>query len=1047
MFHRVARVVLEGLVVLAMASVVGVALAAWRFAQGPVALDALLPHIEPAVERALPGYLIGVDGAELAWRGWQRGLDLRLTGLRIDGADGTRIARFAEATVRLSRTALLRGRIAPTALMVDGPELRIERDRAGDIHVVGLGGGEALPLSALVPPDGAAGDGERRPDPSERLAEIVISRAALRVADLASGSVWEARDTDLRLTFGPDGVRAEAMLTVTRGPHAVRFAVGVVRGPDPGIVAATVDFEGVAPGVVAGMVGDLLPAVQRLDALAMPLDGRLAARFAADGALLDAALSLSGTDGAVADPALLPGVARLASLRTALRYDARARRLDLERFALGFAGGGTGELTARMTHDDAGTMAISAAARLADIPVDSLPVYWPLPLAPNARAWVTRNLSAGVVPEARFEFALASASGAPPRATSLNAQVQFRGVTVAYLAPMPSATGVDGSATLALDRVVVSTVSGAVGGLRVESSRTLLSALDTRDERADIQVAVRGPVRDQLALLDQPPLGFMKAVAMSPADFGGDALTRARFAFPLVNALRVDQVAVSGSVEARGFALRRAALGQDAREGEISGRFDEKGFAATGRLVLGRTPVEVDYALAFQSTNPVRERIRASGTLSAEELAGFGFELRPHVEGQVPLTLDFAARRGGQSDLRLEAGLDAAHLRVPELGWEKATGVPGSARLDFLLERGRIQRIRALRVAAGDADAEGRIVFGPDGRMVQEVELDRLRFARTDLRLTASRMRDGGWRLRLRGASADLSALEEDGPGADAGEAAAADRPRLEIDAELGTLWLTHDRALTEVVFRGARAARWQRARLTAKGADRFGRSDPFEVDYAVGAGDLAKLTARSGNAGAMLRSLGITDKIVGGTLEVSGATDAGLPDRPLAIETRILDYRLVDEPAVARFLSAALLTGLLDLLRGDGIGFDRLEARGLLRDGDVTIRDLRASGPALGIQARGRLDLDGDRIDIEGTIVPANALNSLFGRIPIIGEVLFGPGLFAARYTLRGPRDEPDVAINPLSALAPGVLRNIFGILEGGVPGGAPEPAAPPAR
>jgi uncharacterized protein YhdP len=154
-----------------------------------------------------------------------------------------------------------------------------------------------------------------------------------------------------------------------------------------------------------------------------------------------------------------------------------------------------------------------------------------------------------------------------------------------------------------------------------------------------------------------------------------------------------------------------------------------------------------------------------------------------------------------------------------------------------------------------------------------------------------------------------------------------------------------------------------------------------------------------------------------------------------------------VDEPAVARFLSAALLTGLLDLLRGDGIGFDRLEARGLLRDGDVTIRDLRASGPALGIQARGRLDLDGDRIDIEGTIVPANALNSLFGRIPIIGEVLFGPGLFAARYTLRGPRDEPDVAINPLSALAPGVLRNIFGIFEGGVPGGAPEPAAPPAR
>jgi hypothetical protein len=827
----------------------------------------------------------------------------------------------------------------------------------------------------------------------------------------------------------------------------VRLAVGVVRGPDPGIVAATVDFTDIAPGVVAAMAGDLLPAARRLAALAMPLDGRLAVRFAADGSLLDAALDLSGSDGTVADDAVFPGIAPLAALRATLRYDARARRLDLARFALGFAGGGTGEATARMTHDAAGDMDIVAEARVADIPVDSLPVYWPLPLAPNARAWVTRNLSSGLVPEARFAFTLAAAGGAPPRATSLNAQVQFRGVTVAYLAPMPSATGVDGSATLALDRVVVSTVSGVVGGLSVDSSRTTLSALDTRDERADIQVAVRGPVRDQLALLDRPPLGFMKAVAMNPADFGGDALTRARFTFPLVNALRVDQVAVSGTVEATGFALRRAALGQDARDGAISGRFDEKGLAASGRLVLGRTPVEVDYALAFQSTNPVRERIRAVGTPSAEDLAGFGFDLRAYVAGPLPLNLDFVARRGGQSDLRVEAGLDAAQLRIAELGWEKPAGVAGSARLDFLLERGRIQRIRALRVAAGDADAEGRIVFASDGTSVQDVELDRLRFPRTDLRLAASRMRDGGWRLRLRGASADLSALEDEGSGAGAGEAAARDRPRLEIDAELGTLWLAPDRVLTDVVFRGARAARWQRAQLVAKGADRFGRSDPFAVDYVVGAGDLATLSARSANAGAMLRSLGITDKIVGGTIAISGATDAGLPDRPLAIETRILDYRLVDEPAVARFLSAALLTGLLDLLRGEGIGFDRLEARGLLRDGDVTIRDLRASGPALGIQARGRLDLDGDRVEIEGTIVPANALNSLFGRIPIIGEVLFGPGLFAARYTLRGPRDAPEVAINPLSALAPGVLRNIFGLLEGGVPGGAPEPAAPPAR
>jgi hypothetical protein len=193
-----------------------------------------------------------------------------------------------------------------------------------------------------------------------------------------------------------------------------------------------------------------------------------------------------------------------------------------------------------------------------------------------------------------------------------------------------------------------------------------------------------------------------------------------------------------------------------------------------------------------------------------------------------------------------------------------------------------------------------------------------------------------------------------------------------------------------------------------------------------------------------MLRSLGITDKIVGGEMELSGASDETVAGRPLALDVNMRSYRMVDEPAIARFLATVLITGIPDSMRGEGIGFDRLQAKALLNDSVLEIQDMRTSGPALGIQARGRIEIAADRIEMEGTIVPANAVNSLFGRIPVIGEVLFGPGLFAARYTLRGPRSSPEVTINPLSALAPGVLRNIFGIFDGGAPqqGQAPREA-----
>lgn len=1039
MFHRVAHAVLEGLVVLAMALVAGVALAVWRLSQGPVPLDLLVDYMAPALEEAMPGYDVRVGRAELVWRGWERGLDLRLAGLEIDAPSGARIARLSEATLRLSRDALLRGHIAPTSLGVEGPEFRIERRADGTLQVAGFGG-ETLPLDALASPDA----GPAVAEPGERLREILVTRARIRLEDQASGSVWEARDADLRLGFSAQGTRVEARAILSRAGHAVPLNAVFERPAAPGRAGLTIGFDDLAPAVVAGIAGDLFPQAKTLSSIGGSFGGRIELGLDAGGALRDARaeLAAAGTV-ALSDAAMFPRTAPLSAMAAELRYDVALRRLDLDRLRLGFAGGGTGEMRATMTHDGAGAMRIAATAVVRDLPADALATFWPLPLAPNARSWVTSNLSGGVVDHADFEFSVAGDRGGTVRATGLASKIRFRGMTVGYLSPLPPATGVEGMATLALDRVLVTTQGGAVGGLRVESSRTLLTALDTNDERAEIHVAVRGPVRDQLELLDQPPLGFMKAVAMNPAEFGGEGLTRARFLFPLARSLRVDQVAVAGTIEAKGFSLKRAALGQDAHDGEIAGRFDEKGLTATGKLILGRTPVEVEYGLGFQASAPVRERIRASGTLPPGELAAFGFDLRPYLDGSLPLAVEFVVRRNAPAELRLDAGLEQARLAVAELGWEKPAGVPGSARLDMLLERGRIQRIRGLRIAAGDADLQGQMVFAADGRTIQSVDLERLRFARNDLKVAALRERDGGWRLRLTGPVADLSTLESEDNGAKSGPP--PERPRLAIDATLGKLWLADDRAVTDVAFSGERAARWLRARLVAKGADRTGRRDPFEIDYRTDGKDTGALTARSANAGAMLASLGVTDKVLGGTLDVRGATDTTQEGRPLALDIRMRDYRVVDEPALARFLSAALLTGLLDLLRGDGIGFDRLEAQALLADGDLVIRDLRTSGPSLGVQARGRIDFDGDSVDVEGTIVPANALNSLFGRIPLIGEVLFGPGLFAARYSVRGPRDRPEVTINPLSALTPGVLRNIFGILDGG-PAGAPA-AKPPQR
>ena len=125
-----------------------------------------------------------------------------------------------------------------------------------------------------------------------------------------------------------------------------------------------------------------------------------------------------------------------------------------------------------------------------------------------------------------------------------------------------------------------------------------------------------------------------------------------------------------------------------------------------------------------------------------------------------------------------------------------------------------------------------------------------------------------------------------------------------------------------------------------------------------------------------------------------------------------------------------ATLTGILSELRGKGIRFSRFEMPFTLEEKVLTIRDAQTSGFSVGVNAEGTVDLESDRVDISGTVVPAYTFNTLIDVIPVLGELLTGgegEGLFAADYRVGGTTAEPDISVNPLSVLAPGFLRKLF--------------------
>ena len=109
---------------------------------------------------------------------------------------------------------------------------------------------------------------------------------------------------------------------------------------------------------------------------------------------------------------------------------------------------------------------------------------------------------------------------------------------------------------------------------------------------------------------------------------------------------------------------------------------------------------------------------------------------------------------------------------------------------------------------------------------------------------------------------------------------------------------------------------------------------------------------------------------------------------------------------------------------------FDRMLMEFTWHAGRIVIDDAVLRGPMVGAIWSGFVDLADAGLELTGTYLPAYRINNIFGQIPILGLFLGGgnnEGLIGVTYEVVGPPSAPVLRVNPISAMAPGVLRKIF--------------------
>ncbi|CCQ72527.1 AsmA-like C-terminal region-containing protein [Magnetospira sp. QH-2] len=1048
-------------------------LLAWRLSSGPIHLGFLTPHLEDILNSPEQTLTLRLEDTVLTWAGWKRTLDIRLINARLTGADGQTVASVPELSLSLSGHALVQGVVAPRRIELFGPTLSVVRKQDGGWEL-DLGEAEAEEASTDIAV--LLADLRAAPDPARPLtylARVNIHEGSLTVEDRGKGMTWRAPNVDAALQRDRETLEARLEANLALGDMMARLTANGSLNLDQETYATDLEISDLPLNTLAPMHESLSP----LKGQALPVGGTITVVGDLAGGIEALDFDLSAESGVILLPDPMPQTLELAAATLRGGYLYREQRLTIAELVAEFpedtkvllppenhpeplrAIRGSGRvwltdgrvdipslsldldgptLLAKGQADPLGDdLRITAEAKLLDAPVNDWHKIWPKGLADNARDWCLEHLSNGRAAEGDVHVALTLKADRTVEVETVEGNLVAEAIDVAYLPPMPTVHKVWGSATFDTSSFNITLKPVRDGKLTIEKGQINLFDLDTAVEKANIKLQISGPAPAALHLIDHQPFRFASAVGLDPTSVQGNSRTSLTLTFALAKDLKTEDVTVLAESDLTDVRMSDIVLDLDLNDGKLHLTADNEGMEVRGEAMVGTIPASISWREYFSAPRPFVRRYHVQGVLSdAQRIDEVGLEFAPFTRDFMtgPAAAEVRYTVKDEHDGVLQARLDLRDtaLSLSGLGWQKEPGRDGQGEAELTLRDGNITAVPRFVVRAGDLMIQGQAEFGQTEPPLRRVQFDNFAYGHTQLAGLVVPREGGGWDANFEGDSFDMASLLENLSRTEKTGADEKDMPPVTLSTNVKRLWLGEGRELTQVAgamnFDGEK---WRGIHMQGKVSGDNDISLTIKPE-----GDKRLLEVKSTDAGAALRVFDLYDRMVGGALDLNGEFHDRFLDSPLSGRLKVNDFRLVKAPTIAKLAAYMSITGVLEALDGkEGLKFSSLDLPFLYRDGTIEVKDGKATGLSLGGTLSGKYQVAEDKVDFNGTLVPAYALNAILGNIPLLGDLLTGGeeggGIFAATYKVKGPIEEPEVDVNALSALAPGFLRNLFGVIN----------------
>jgi hypothetical protein len=678
-------------------------------------------------------------------------------------------------------------------------------------------------------------------------------------------------------------------------------------------------------------------------------------------------------------------------------------------------------------------------AKVGPMPAATFKMLWPSWVAPGTRSWVVRRLVRGNLLSGHFKVV----HGTDPAAPGWTPVGAGDRVSLALEGTDLGLTLADGWPALEVPRGLFRMEGRAVefaapdAGMTMPDGRKLAfkgnftaDLNEPMPRMGHLALRSQAPLSAVLDMLDKETQRSIQSAGLALAGIDGRLDASLNVNLPLTPEMQLRDAAVEGKVRISDGKVRNVLGSLDAQG--VNMVVDIGATAAEGKaeFLLKGVPARVSWQRVFGAPADKQPPIRVSASLDNNERSQLGLDINDIVQGEVEVEAVIAQDANGERSVHVRADLANAELFLESLAWHKPKARQCVFEFDLVKGSNHPTELRNVKLVGDNVAIAGWMGASSDFRIKE------FRFPQFSVNVVTSleahgKLRaDNVWEVVAKGPTYDGKELFQSFFDLNlAPDKGSKSRPGLDLRAEVDTVIGFYDTNLRSVKMSLSKRA-GKMTQLDARGM--LPGNKQFEASLRQEQGRPRMLSARSTDAGQVFKLIGFYPHAVGGDMSL----DVNLDGQGVAERTGLLKaakfHVLGDAISVQNLPSGEAAVAARRSVVRERFEFETLRAPFSVGHGQFVLHDAAIEGPLVSATMRGKIDFRTRIMQVGGTFTPLSTLNKIFSEVPLVGDIMTGPkreGVFAMTYALQGGLENPELIVNPFSAVTPGITREIMQI------------------